>query len=137
VPKRGRVENLRRGALPGTGATRKASAVLAAQRKDDDRVAELARLDPDQELVESYAELSKALRPLVRELSRQKKAPDRNLIDAIRELRQQRGDIRDLLKARGDAASTSQIFTDLEARLAQANLGDGPTPVMEHPSRSG
>jgi hypothetical protein len=140
VPNKGRPENLLRGPKPGDHAKRLSAAGIKARAEqfaEMDQTEALARADPEAVLLELYVRLSRALIPLVRELEKHPKAPDRNLIDALRELRQTGVQVLEILAARGNVAGPERIFAALEERLGAANLGAGPSPFVEHPSRPG
>lgn len=131
---------LRRGPATAEQAKKFTSAGLKARetwKKDLDRAEELARIDPDLELEETAAQLSRTIRPLLREIERNPKTPDRNLIDLARELRQTYREVADARRARADSPNVEVFLSQMEDRLGQANLGEGPAPVVEHPSRPG
>jgi uncharacterized protein with ATP-grasp and redox domains len=133
--RRKQLENLKRG--QGVAGLGKANAALKAYREQDARLGELAQKDPYAAYPELHEEIAKQMSQLIRDERRSKERPHRDTTDRLKEFRQLTEALNEYYRTSARDASTGGIFADLEARISQANLGEGPAPYLEHPSRSG
>lgn len=123
--------HLKRGSVKGEANTAAATAKAAANRRQDRDLFEIASEDPDQALLELFANLTVGLNKLMRKWihGRGNVEPPRVLIETAREFRQLTEPVRAIIKARGATTEAEQFFAGLEARLAEANLEEGPQPI--------
>lgn len=117
--------NLKRGT-----DTTAARAQKAANQAKDEEIRDKAAKDPDDAILEMFTEASVAAARGLRKWNRTGGEPTRQTIDAVKEARQLAVVAGDILRARGSATEAERFFAGLASRLSEANLGEGPSPVV-------
>lgn len=106
-------------------------------KEADDKIGELASADPYAAYPEIHANMAAHLAKLIRDERRDGGTPSREVTDRLREYRQLTEALNEYNRARGDVSPTESILAEMETRLSEANLGEGPAPYLERPSRPG
>lgn len=91
----------------------------------------LARDDPEQMLMDLFADLSAGVKLLTEKWLARGDDPSRNLMDALREFRQSLGEVRDTIKLRGKTSELEAILAEVATRISSANLEARPRPVSK------
>lgn len=103
----------------------------AEDRAAEKRIAKLAsEADVEVVLVELFRESAVAATRGLRKWNRGRTEPSKMTIEATKEARQLAERVEQILVRIGRTTEAERFFTEMETRLAAADLGEGPQPIL-------